>query len=102
MWTTGLPTFLVSSSLAILKFLGFLFIYLLYLFDTQRERAQVGKQADREGGGSRLPVEQRAQCGARSQDPETMTRAEGRAFNPLSHTGVPILKFPDPLMQEGI
>uniref|UniRef100_A0A8C7EKF5 Bromodomain PHD finger transcription factor n=1 Tax=Neovison vison TaxID=452646 RepID=A0A8C7EKF5_NEOVI len=41
----------------------------------------------RERGGSRLPAEQRARCGARSQDPGIMTRAESRGFNPLSHPG---------------
>ena len=43
----------------------------LNLFD----RSQVGREAGRERdwGGSRLPAEQRARCGARSQDPEIMT-----------------------------
>ena len=47
----------------------------------------------RERGGSRLPAEQRARCGARSQDPGIMTWAEGRGFNPLSHPGAPKTAF---------
>ena len=68
----------------------YLFIYLrdfIYLFD--RQRSQVG----RERGGSRLPAEQRARCGARSQDLGIMTRAESRGFNPLSHPGTPKSPF---------
>ena len=61
-----------------------LFIYLT-------ERSQVCREAER--GGSRLPAGQRAQCGARSQDPGIMTRAEDRGFNPLSHPGSPVCVF---------
>ena len=50
---------------------SFLFKDFIYLFDKQR--SQVGREAGRERGGSRLLAEQRARCGARSQDPETMT-----------------------------
>ena len=65
------------------SFYLYLFIYLfickdlIYLFDKQR--SQVGREAgrererEREKGGSGLPAEQRAYCGARSQDPEIMT-----------------------------
>lgn len=53
----------------------------------------VGGGAD--GQGERIPrrlqAELGAQCGARFQDPEIMTRAEikGRTLNPLTHPGVP-------------
>ena len=43
----------------------------IYLFD--RQRSQVGREAGRERGESRLSTEQRARCGARSQDPGIMT-----------------------------
>ena len=49
------------------------FFLRFYLFIGQRERTQVGREAGRERGGSRIPAEQRAQCGAQSPDPETMT-----------------------------
>jgi len=48
----------------------------IYLFD--RERAQVGRVVDRGRRRSRLPAEQGARCGARSQHPGIMTWAEGR------------------------
>ena len=44
------------------KFFFFFKILFIYLFD--RQRSQVGREAGRERGGSRLPAEQRAQCGA--------------------------------------
>jgi len=47
------------------------FIYL-------RERAQAQARGGRGRGRIRLPTEQGAQCGTRSQDPEIMTWAEGR------------------------
>ena len=73
----------------------FLFFFLkifIYLFG--RQRLQIGREAgrEREGGGSRLLAEQRARCGALSQDPGIMTRAEGRGFNPLSLPGAPKLE----------
>ena len=40
-----------------------LFKDVIHLFD--RQRSQAGRDAGRERGGSRLSVEQRAQCGAR-------------------------------------
>ena len=43
-----------------------------------RERAQVGEEAGRGRGRSRLPAEQGAGCRVQSQDIEIMTRAEGR------------------------
>ena len=60
------------------------------MYLTQRERSQVGREAGRESGGSRLPAEQRARCRARSQDLGIMTRAKGRGLNTLSHPGAPI------------
>uniref|UniRef100_A0A8C7AU17 Histone H2A n=1 Tax=Neovison vison TaxID=452646 RepID=A0A8C7AU17_NEOVI len=47
----------------VLLFYLFFFLkdFIFYLFD--RERLQVGREAGRERGGSRLPAEQRAQCG---------------------------------------
>uniref|UniRef100_A0A8C7BYE9 Striatin n=1 Tax=Neovison vison TaxID=452646 RepID=A0A8C7BYE9_NEOVI len=71
-------------------FLFFFFLKISFIL-SDRQRSQVGREAgrEREGGGSRLPAEQRARCGARSQDPGIMTRAEGRGFNPLSHPGAP-------------
>ena len=57
--------------------ISFLFIYLfIYLFD--REIHSERGIASRRRGRSRLPAEQGAQCGARSQDPGIMTWAEGR------------------------
>ena len=53
------------------------FFVRFYLFIWQRERSQVGREAGREWGRSRLPAEQRAGCGAQSQDPEITTWAEG-------------------------
>ena len=50
----------------------------IYLFD--RQRSQVGREAGREGGGSRLPAEQRAWGGAQSQDSGIMTWAKGRSW----------------------
>ena len=56
----------------ILVFKNFFFFKdFIYLFD--RERSQVDGEAGREREGSRLPAEQRARCGTRSQDPEIMT-----------------------------
>ena len=51
---------------------------------------QKGRQRERKG--SRLPAEQKAQCRALSQDPETMSCAEGRD---LTHwaTQVPLPQF---------
>ena len=57
---------------------------ILFIYLTERERAQVGREAGRERRGRRLPAEQRARHGARSQNPGIMTQAEGRGFNPLS------------------
>ena len=62
----------------------------IYLFD--RQRSQVGREAGREWERKALP-EQRAQCGAGSQDAGIMTWAEGRGFNPLIHPGTPKFKF---------
>jgi len=49
----------------------FFFKDFLYLTERQRETAQAGGAAGR--GRSRLPIEQGACCGARSQDPGTTT-----------------------------
>ena len=50
----------------------------IYFFD--RQRPQIGREAGRERGGSRLPAEQRVWCGAWSQGPEIMTWAKGRGL----------------------
>ena len=63
-----------------------------FIWQTEVTSRQRGRHRER-GGGSRLPAEQRARCGARSQDPEIMTWAEGRGFNPLSHPGAPHFAF---------
>ena len=44
------------------------------------ERSQVGREAGRERGGSRLPAEQRAKFRARSQDPGIMTELKAEAL----------------------
>ena len=48
----------------------------IYLRENKRERER--ENMHKEIGRSRLPVEQRIQCGAQSQDPEIMNRAKGR------------------------
>ena len=63
------------------------FFKILFIYLTERDH----KQAER--GRCRLPTEQRAWCGAWSQDPEIMTWAEGRGFNPLSHPGAQLYSF---------
>ena len=52
---------------------GFLKIF-LFIYLTEKEREITSRQRER---GSRIPTEQRARCGTRSQDPEIMTWAEG-------------------------
>ncbi|XP_058993481.1 threonine--tRNA ligase, mitochondrial isoform X2 [Mustela lutreola] len=47
-----------------------------FQFERSITNRQRGRQREREE--SRLPVDQRAQCGTGSQDPEIMTRAKGR------------------------
>ena len=74
--------------LSFFLFFKILFIYLIEI--TSRRR---GRQRERKG--SRLPAEQRARCGAQSQNLGIMTQAEGRGFNPLSHPGAPILFWKD-------
>ena len=60
-------------------FILFQFIFKdFYLFIWQWESAQAGGVAGRGGGRSRLPTEQRALCGAPSQDPGIMIWAKGR------------------------
>jgi len=51
----------------------FFFLKILFIYLTQREKAQAGREAGRERGRSRLSTEQGAGCGARSQDPGIMT-----------------------------
>jgi len=48
------------------------------LFDRERHSERENTSRGSRRGRSRLPAEQGARCGARSQDPGTMTRAEGR------------------------
>jgi len=55
-----------------------LFFFKDFIYLREREQAQVGREAGRGRGRSRLPAEQGARRGARSQDPGTMTWAEGR------------------------
>ena len=60
-------------------FLVFVFNIFIYSFERRdSERASTNRWMDRERGRSRLPTEQGAQCGARSQDPGIMTWAKGR------------------------
>ena len=57
----------LTLSIVVLFFKDFIYL-------TERE-SQVGREAGRGRGlgGGRLPAEQGARCGARSQDPEIMT-----------------------------
>ena len=58
-------------------FILFYFFLRFYLFICQREWAQADREAGRGRGRSKLPAEQGARCGTRSQDPGIMTWAEG-------------------------
>ena len=51
----------------------YIFFKILFIDLTEIERAQAGRVAGRGRGRSRLPAEQRAQCGTPSQDPGIMT-----------------------------
>ena len=51
----------------------FIFFKILFVYLTERNHKYTERQAEREREGSRLPAEQRARCGTRSQDPEIMT-----------------------------
>ena len=73
--------------LEMVKMVNFFLTLFIYFLQTEITRRQRGRQRERKG--SRLPAKQRAQHGARSQDPETTTRAEGRGPKPLSHPGAP-------------
>ena len=65
----------VMSSFVFLFFIFLkIFIY-LFICQRERERASTGRQSGR--GRSRLPAEQGARCGTRSQDAGIMTWAEG-------------------------
>ena len=70
----------VSRETCIIAFLFFLIFLKDFIYLFHRQRSQVGREAGRERGRSRLPAEQRARCGTRSQDPEIMTWAEGRGL----------------------
>ena len=61
---------------------------ILFIYLTERERAQAGKAAGRGRGRSRLPAEQRAQCRDGSQDSGIMTGTEGR-HQPTEPPGTP-------------
>ena len=72
-----------------------LFFFLrFYLFIWQRERQREREHKQGEGRGkSRLPTEQGAWCGARSQDPEIMTQAEGSRLTKTEPPRCPLLLF---------
>lgn len=60
------------------------------IFILTRERKNRSRESSRGRDRSRLPTEQRARCGTRSQHPGIMTRAEGTCLTRLSHPGIPI------------
>jgi len=60
-----------------LAFLFFIFLNIFYLFIWEREWERESMRGGRVRGRSRLPAEQGAQCGTRSQDPGIMTWAKG-------------------------
>ena len=66
----------VHSRVKIILLIIISFKKYIYLFKRERENRQLGWGRGR--GRSTLPAECRAGCGARSQDPEIMTWAEGR------------------------
>ena len=87
--------YIYFPKLSKLQFLRYDILFLkkiLFIYLTERERSQAGREAGGRRGGSRLPAEQRAQPGAQSQDLEIMTWAEGRG---LTHwaTQAPLLFF---------
>ena len=78
-WATQVPSRVIFSIWKIFLFLSisisisFFNIFLLFICQREREKAQAGAVR----GGSRLPAQQGVQCRTQSQNPGIMTQAEG-------------------------